>query len=596
MREARQTSREIDVGESMKKALEIFILIVIIITTGIASCAGGPSPAETSADGRGKELSPDEPPSPSSEGEGPLAAEPRPGIVNRDELTVVFFSDEAELDFRKSYLASEAQVFTALYEGLFSYHPFTMEPLPATAEKWELSDDKKTWTFTLREKAEYWNGDPVRSGDFRAAWLSLLAPGRESPYSSLFDIIAGARDYRTGVLANADGVGIETPDSRTLVVRLNSPASFFPAMLCHHSFSPVHPSMLDKEDWSAAPPVSNGPFYIAGREKNTFILEKNPCYWDASRVVLNKLTFRYTQDRDEGTAYWNSGEARWVSGDINYDMLTDRSGIVVNALFATHYYFIRSAKAPWNDHRVRRALTISLPWERIREGFPLPAKTLIYRLPGYPEVAGLEKADAEGARRLLAEAGYPGGNNLPELVIRLTPSPEAARIGGLMAATWMQELGLTVKIDVVPYEQYLYSLKQNDYDIGSSTWIGDFADPYTFLQMWRKDSNLNDARLNDADYEALIDRSMTEDGETRWKTLAEAEKLLLDRGTVLPVSFSSALNIVDMSELDGWFPNALDIHPFKYLAFKAFKPLPGIAGETGGTGYIPVKSGIRGGR
>jgi peptide/nickel transport system substrate-binding protein/oligopeptide transport system substrate-binding protein len=163
------------------------------------------------------------------------------------------------------------------------------------------------------------------------------------------------------------------------------------------------------------------------------------------------------------------------------------------------------------------------------------------------------------------------------LVIRLTPSPDAARIGGLMAAAWIQELGLSVKIDVVPYAEYFRSLKQNDYEVGFSTWIGDFADPYSFLQMWRRDSNLNDARLNDKDYEALMYRSMTEEGEQRWETLAEAEKLLLDRGSVLPISYSSALNIVDMGELDGWFPNALDIHPFKYLSFKAFRPLPGVA-------------------
>ncbi|MDR2070755.1 MAG: peptide ABC transporter substrate-binding protein [Treponema sp.] len=551
----------------MKKA---FGSIIFIMAAGFISCTGNPSPViPPPASGADQGYS--------SPGEGPLTAEPRPSIVNRDELTVVFFSEGVELDFRKSYLSSEAQFFTALYEGLFSYHPFTMEPIPAAASKWDLSEDKKTWTFTIREGAKYWNGDAVRSEDFRAAWLSLLSPGRESPYSSLFDIITGARDYRTGVLANADKVGIETPDSRTLKVRLNSPASFFPAMLCHHSFSPIHPSMLNREDWSAAPPVSNGPFYITGWKENAILMEKNLQYWDASRVVLNKLTFRYTEDRDECTAYWNSGEARWVSGDVNIDMLTDRSGIIVNALFATHYYFIRSAKAPWNDHRVRRALSISLPWEQLRTGFQLPASTLIYQLPGYPEVKGFEEPDVEGAKQLLTDAGYPGGKGLPELVIRLTPSMEAARIGGLMAATWMQELGLTVKIDVVPYGQYFRSLKENDYEVGFSTWIGDFADPYTFLQMWRQDSNLNDARFNDADYEALIDKSMTEDGEKRWKTLAEAEKLLLDRGTVLPISFSSALNMVDMGELDGWFPNALDIHPFKYLSFKAFKPLPGIA-------------------
>jgi len=95
--------------------------------------------------------------------------------------------------------------------------------------------------------------------------------------------------------------------------------------------------------------------------------------------------------------------------------------------------------------------------------------------------------------------------------------------------------------------------------------------------MWRRDSNLNDARHDDADYEALIEKSMVEEGKKRMETLAEAERLLLERGTVLPIFFNPALNIVDTGELDGWFANALDIHPFKYMSFKAFRPLPGVA-------------------
>ena len=491
---------------------------------------------------------------------------------------MVFYSDQVELDFRKSYLASEAQVYTAIYEGLFTYHPFTMEPVRALAEDWQISDDKKTWTFTLRRTGRYWNGDPVRAADFRAAWLSLLDPARQSPYSSLFDIIIGAKEYRLGTVTDPSTLGIETPNDYTLIVRLNSPASFFPAMLCHHSFGPIHPSMTNKTNWAAEEPIiSNGPFYIVRNEEGLMRLEKNPYYWDSARVALNSLTFRLTQDRELSTALWNSGEARWISGDVDLEALTDRSGIMVNAIFATHYYFIRSAKKPWDDYRVRRALTLALPWEQIREGFYLPATTLIYPIPGYPRIAGLDTTDTEEARRLLAEAGYPNGNGIPEMVIRLTPSLEAARIGGLMAASWMQELGITVRIEIIPYSQYFQSLKANDYEVGFSTWIGDFADPYTFLQMWRRDSNLNDARLNDTDYEDLMDKSMIEEGETRWRTMSEAEKLLLDRGSVLPISFSSAINIVDTGELEGWYPNALDIHPFKYLSFKAFRPLPGVA-------------------
>jgi len=197
-------------------------------------------------------------------------------------------------------------------------------------------------------------------------------------------------------------------------------------------------------------------------------------------------------------------------------------------------------------------------------------------LPGYPKIAGLPETNADEALTLLAEAGFPGGKELPELVLRITPSQEAARITGLMANAWKEQLGIPVRIEIVPYSRYFQALKAGGYNVGYSTWIGDFADPYTFLQMWRRDSNLNDSGYNDDDYEALMEKSMLEEGDARWAILAEAEQLLLDRGSVLPISFSVAYNIVDMGELEGWFPNALDIHPFKYISFKASRPIPGV--------------------
>ncbi|MDR0598713.1 MAG: peptide ABC transporter substrate-binding protein [Treponema sp.] len=499
-------------------------------------------------------------------------AEPKPAAPDRAELTVVFSGEDLELDFRKSYLATEAQVFTALYEGLFSYNPFTLEPVPAAAASWRLSEDKKVWTFTIRQNAQFWNGDPLRAEDFLAAWLSVLDPARESPYSSLFDVIEGARDYRLGKTTDPSSVGISAEGEKTLVVRLNAPASFFPSMLCHHSFSPIHPSMLNLERWPA--PISNGPFYVSEVRDNDVYLAKNERYWDADRVSLKRIHLYFTDDAEESTAMWNSGEARWIAGNVNLDGLTDRGGIMVNPMFATHYYYTRST-GPWKDHRLRRALALALPWEEIREGHFLPAKSLIYPIPGYPKIDGIETEDAEEARRLLEEAGFPKGVGLPELVIRITPSEDADRIAKLMASSWMR-LGIPVKLDVVPYNQYFRSLKGDDYNVGSSTWIGDFADPYTFLQMWRRDSNLNDAANDDQDYEDLMEKSMGEEGEERLVTLSKAEQLLLDRGMVLPVSYTPALNVVDTDEIDGWFPNVLDIHPFKYFRFKAFKPLPGV--------------------
>jgi len=511
----------------------------------------------------------------------------RPRISAYDEFTVVFSKQELELDFRKSYFASEAQLFTAIYEGLFSYHPLTLEPVMALAERWRLSEDKKQWTFTIRRNASFSNGDPVRAQDFRDAWISMLDPKLASPYSSLFDIIEGARDYRNGIEKDPNKVGIIAEDLRTLVVKLNSPAAFFPAMLCHHSFSPIHFSMIEKQKWSPVsdeewtPPVSNGPFKIVSMNKDGIVMQKSDHYWDHEIVSFNKLTVKFA-GADEATNLWNSGEARWIIGDLNFDTLNDRSGIQLNVMFATHYYFIRSSEKPWNDHRVRRAMALVLPWEDIRGNYRLPAETLIFPVSGYPEVEGIKKPDYEEAKKLMAEAGFPNAvemqkQNLPDLVIRITTSREAARVAALMAGAWKEILGFNVRVEVIPFSRYFDSMRDDGYVIGSCTWIGDFADPYAFLQMWQRDSNLNDARLNDADFEALIERSMIEDGDTRLATLAEAEKLLLDRGAVLPIYFNPALNIVDTRELEGWFPNALDIHPFKYMSFKTFRPLPGVA-------------------
>jgi peptide/nickel transport system substrate-binding protein/oligopeptide transport system substrate-binding protein len=316
-------------------------------------------------------------------------------------------------------------------------------------------------------------------------------------------------------------------------------------------------------------------------DEHALVMKKSGTYWDARRVSLNTLTIKFSDDADEASGLWNSGEARWISGDFNLDALRDRSGIQVNAMYATHYYFIRSEHQPWNDHRVRRALILALPWDELRTNHALPAKTLIYPLSGYPEIEGLTLTDVDEAQKLLAEAGFPGGAGLPELTLRLTPSQEAARIGGLMAQTWNEKLGVPVKVEVFPYSQYFAAMKQSNYTVGSSTWIGDFADPYTFLQMWRRDSNLNDARYNDDDFERIMEKSMQEEGDTRFATLAEAEQLLLERGSVIPISYTPAINVVDTDEIGGWFPNALDIHPFKYLNFRAFRPLPGVVRAQG---------------
>jgi peptide/nickel transport system substrate-binding protein/oligopeptide transport system substrate-binding protein len=504
--------------------------------------------------------------------------EPSPSTIP-DTLTMTLSVGAGiEFDFRKAWYTSEAQVFTGVYEGLFTYNPVNMRPVMGAISKYELSPDKKQWTFTIRENALYSNGDPVRAEDFRSSWLSLLAIP-DAPYSSLYDIIEGAEDFRTGKLTDPNQVGIQVKEGK-LIITLTSPAAFLPSMLCHHSFGVVHPdtrAMLDSGSFDPQRFISNGPFIISEAGEQHVTLERNPLYWDAVNVKLKKIIIKFIEDADEATALWNSGEVRWIAGNMNLDTLTDRVGIQLNPMFGTHYYFIRSDEAPWNDSRVRKALTLVLPWDEIRKNYILPAKTLILPLQGYPEVEGIAKTDVDEALRLLAEAGYPKGAGLSELVIKIGDYADAKRLAEIMATAWLEKLGVPVKIRTVSSYNYSDTLKEHDYQVGYMSWVGDFADPYTFLLLFRQGSNLNEAGYSDQDYENLIQKSMTEEGYERMTTLAQAEKMLLDRGVVLPIYYTPALNIVDTDELEGWYPNMLDIHPFKYIKFAMLKPLPGVA-------------------
>ena len=132
----------------------------------------------------------------------------------------------------------------------------------------------------------------------------------------------------------------------------------------------------------------------------------------------------------------------------------------------------------------------------------------------------------------------------------------------------------------MPYDGYFESLSGDDYTVGQISWIADFADPLTFLQMWTSQSNLNDSGFASTEFDRLIRSSMSQTGNRRYQTLADAEQLLLDSGVVLPVSHSPAINLIDLNRVEGWYPNALDIHPFKSLEFSGRRPIPGTAGLT----------------
>lgn len=496
-----------------------------------------------------------------------------------EELVVAFLPGQISLNPLNAFTATEAQVYTALYEGLVSYDPATLDPVPGAASSWEVSPDGKTYTFRIREEAKFSNGDPVTAMDFRNSWLKFLHPDTKAEYSFLYDIIAGARDYRTGKNPDPNSVQIRVLSEKHLQVVLEHPATHFQKILCHHSFVPIHPSLLEQKDWNTLPEVpGNGPYQIVDQKPDTWILKKNPHYWDAANVSIGTIRFLFIQDPLSVTRRFNDYEIHWVTGGISIDQVLYKDTIIVNPMFATFYFFFYTHDAPWKDARVRRALALLASWEKIRTKDIqfLPAKTLVPPLPRYPKPATIETANREEAFAHLKEAGFPEGKGLPNVVFKIPEGEENRVVASLFAAAWKEALGLESEIQTYPYPEYLTILKEGGFTLATVSWIGDFADPLTFLQMWTSHSNLNDARYENPEFDALIEKSFQQAGEERYKTQSEAESILLKEAVVLPISHSPAINLIDLQFLEGWYPNPLDIHPFKYLKFAPFKPLPGV--------------------
>ncbi len=478
----------------------------------------------------------------------------------------------------KAYNADEAQILTACYEGLFVYDPWNMDPVPGLAESWTVSEDGLVWTFRIRDNALFETGEPITAATIRDSWLNLLSPAVAAPYASLLDPIRGAADYRNGKTTDPASVGIEAKDDTTLVVTLVMPTAHLPKILCHHAFSAIHPTRLASATvTSATVPVSSGPYRVESVGEDGIRFVRNERYWDRDNVAVPSIRILVSPDAGPLTDRFNRGEITWLGGSVVIDRVLDPRSIHITPMFSTEYFFFRSVKGPWADSRVRNALILAIPWAELRGDYLLPAKTLVYPIAGYPELKGLETQDLEGAKKLLAEAGYGPDRPLDTVIVRIPESDAFGKLATVLKNAWAA-IGVTTEIVTLPAQQYYATLKADDYSVAITSWIGDFADPLAFLEMFRPMSSLNDSGWNDPEFEALIvEATALKDVKARYAKLAEAEKRLLSQGVIMPVAHNPALNVIDLNGITGWFTNPLDVHPFKFIRFVPPKPLPGVA-------------------
>lgn len=485
-----------------------------------------------------------------------------------------------------AYNANEAQILTGLYEGLCTYDPYTLQPVAGLAKSWKISADGLTWTFTLREKLTFENGDPITAQVFCDSFINLLNPQLDLPYASLLDCVKGVKEYRTGKNSDISAIGFYAESDTSLKISLVYPAEQLVNILCHHAFSAVHPSQLKEvtryagkssfaKPSEAFKPIASGPFKIESFAAENIRLVKNSAYWDAESVQLPAISILLDEDADKMTEAFNQGTIHWLCGSVNLNKVAAAYTIHITPMFATEFFYFKTNATPCNDQTLREALLAALPYTELRKDYLIPAKTLVFPLTGYPTVPGIDKQDTAKAEKLLKK--IPQSALSQPIKILLPQTAFYTEQAALLKSTW-EKIGITTEITTVPFEEYYDRLKTEDYHLAVISWIGDFADPLAFLELFRSDSTLNDSGWHNADYENFIKKASAEQNrKIRFDYLAKAEQLLLDSSVLIPLSHVPAINVIDLSDIKGWYVNAVNIHPFKYIRFAQPDPLPGVA-------------------
>lgn len=486
-------------------------------------------------------------------------AEEAPDFKNQRELKVIVSDHPYNLDPYTAAYVSEAQILTGLTEGLFSYHPANASAQPALCESYKVSRNKKKWTFTICKDALFSDGSKITAETFRKSWLKLLKT-ENAPFASFLDCVEGAEDFRKGKTAE-DEVGIKARDENTLIVNLTEASSHLPALLCHFSLSAVS----EKEN------VYSGPFVLESYKDGQIVLKKNMNYREASSVALPSIRFIQSDDNEKNAFDYNNGLADWIESVADADKIINTSSIHANTIFGTSYLFFKNLNEPWNSSDFRNALIEAIPYDKLRDKYPVKATSLVYPLSGYPDVNGIEGTDAADALELMEEArkkaGIPKNKKIP-LVFAISDNDFYKNIAELLKEAWAP-LGINLITQSTPDYRYTYSIKEWNADLFSYAWIGDYADPLAFLELFKSGSSFNVADYSNEKFDEYLKKASTSESlQERYENLSKAEQILLNDGEIIPISHSLSYHIINTQKIGGWSTNALDIHPLRYLYIK----------------------------
>lgn len=479
---------------------------------------------------------------------------------------------------------TENNIISSIMEGLINYHPTDDNiPYPGVAERWEANEDKSVWTFHLRSDARWSNGDPVTADDFVFSFRRMLSPGLAADYADMLFYLENGEAFNRGDITDPEAIGVRAIDPLTLEITLKGPVPFFPLMLKHYAWFPVHPPTIlrfgakDQRDTAWTRPeshVGNGPFTLYRWRTNEVIeVRRSETYWDRETVQLDGIRFLPINDPNTEERAFRRGNlhlANTVASDrIDFFLTHHPEWIRIEPYLGTYFYRFNVNRPPLDDPRVRLALNLAVDRRSIVENITLGGQLPAFNFTppgfeGFSPAIPLEY-DPERARALLAEAGFPNGEGFPRKGILFNTLEAHRQIAEAIQQMWNENLGIDVLLQNQEWRVYLDTQTRQDYDIARAGWIGDFMDPITFLDMWTTGDGNNNTGWSSTVYDELIRRARTEaDSALRFQLLEQAEAILLEDLPILPIYFYTRIYLLS-PRVQGWYPKQLDNRPYKHI-------------------------------
>nr|WP_154926293.1 peptide ABC transporter substrate-binding protein [Pantoea agglomerans] len=483
-----------------------------------------------------------------------IAANPPAGAQLAEQQQIVrHIKDEpASLDPLKAVGLPEIQVIRDLFEGLTNQDA-QGKIVPGVAQSWS-SSDNKTWVFTLRNNARWSNGEPVTAQDFVYSWQRLVDPKNSSGSAGFAGLsgIENAAAITKGEMT-PDKLGVTAQSKTQLKVTLDRPVPWFPALVANVALFPVPQKVIAQQGDSWTVPgklVGNGAYQLSERVVNEkIVLTRNPHYWDDAHSVLTKVTFVPINEESSATKRYRANDI-----DITESFPKNMYALLKKTLpgevytpdqLGTYYYAFNTQKGPTADVRVRKALSWSIDRNVIADKVLgtgekpawhfTPDVTAGFKpLPTFMQQHDQNALNAQ-AKSLLAAAGYGPGKPL-KLKLLYNTSESHQKIAIAVASMWKKNLGVDVTLENQEWKTYIDSRNSGNFDVIRASWVGDYNEPSTFLNLLTSGNSSNIARFNNADYDAVVAKASRETSEqARNSDYNRAEQILAEQAPIAPI-------------------------------------------------------------